>query len=46
MTFWIFFLVAIYPVVALGRIWLYSKKQLEELKLIRASLDRLNTTPK
>ena len=45
MTFWIFFLVAIYPVVALGRIWLYSKKQLEELKLIRASLDRLNTPP-
>jgi hypothetical protein len=31
---------AIYPYLALGRIWLYSKQQVELLREIRAALEK------
>ena len=31
-------IIAVYPLLALGRIWLYSKQQVEELKKIREAL--------
>jgi len=34
----IWLILIIYPLVALGRIWLYSKRQVELLEQIRAAL--------
>ncbi len=34
------FIVAAYPFIALGRIWLYSKQQVELLREIRTGLEK------
>jgi hypothetical protein len=33
-------IIAVYPYLALGRIWLYSKQQVELLREIRAALEK------
>jgi len=32
-------IVAVYPLLALGRIWFYSKQQVQELRRIRETLE-------
>jgi len=40
--FIIVLILALYPYLALGRIWLYSKQQVEFLREIRNALQRAN----